>query len=579
MSLSDSRKEIKERLDEIAKEDELDLSIHEHRGYAFARYVSETFMAWNVALEQEVEETLSRGGKDKQVDIILRDEDAQVIYIIQAKHKGLGNKIKSISTDEKPAKAFLTLHEDLIDGTVLKTANPFVQENLIDYKDYFSRGWKARFFYVTTEKTENSDIVASYEQYNQKLSNGNYDVEYEIIDTQKLKNINLEIQIYEESIPEKVEIDIPTDLFIENKNAKYPFIIGLLKGNTIRNVYQHKKHKTSLFAWNIRKYLGDKGINKKIKETAENTPEHFFYYNNGITAVCKNYDITSNKLTIEKIQIINGAQTVASIAKAKGDDSLLILFRLIKTGKVDTTSGINSEIIQFNNTQNAIKLSDFRSNDSIQKWLEQEFSQNRTKLIGQTTYRAKRTGKKGIGRVIKLEELAKIRYAFYYNPCLPNDKPKSLWADDARYGEAFGVDNHIVEKWSNNIFYEALFAIAVFDKTKKVIKDKKLPKDDPEYFHLLRFRLHLVSLAGIYSRYGLVKSPIHNMLNSDSKFEEFWNILWENANNAFYYAKKYHYDKKEGKKPSLRAFLRNEEIWNSIQEDFKSTTKIKKTPN
>ena len=57
-----------------------------------------------------------------------------------------------------------------------------------------------------------------------------------------------------------------------------------------------KQHKDSLFAYNIRTYLGEKGINKEIVATAHEEPENFFYYNNGISAVCTELNIKKNEL-------------------------------------------------------------------------------------------------------------------------------------------------------------------------------------------------------------------------------------------------------------------------------------------
>jgi ABC-type uncharacterized transport system substrate-binding protein len=47
-----------------------------------------------------------------------------------------------------------------------------------------------------------------------------------------------------------------------------------------------RDHKDSLFNWNIRRFLGKKGeVNAGLTETLEKEPNHFYYYNNGISAL------------------------------------------------------------------------------------------------------------------------------------------------------------------------------------------------------------------------------------------------------------------------------------------------------
>lgn len=174
---------------------------------------------------------------------------------------------------------------------------------------------------------------------------------------------------------------------------------------------------------------------------------------------------------------------------------------MIKTGKVDTGIGINREIIQANNTQNAIRLSDFRAKSPIQKWLQTHINDVKCEFLGPLTYQAKRTAKKGRGRVIKMEELAKIRYAFYHDPYTANSDPKSLWtlnSDKGKYNETFGVNGVIEDFWSKTILEQCVFAIALHDKAVEAAKKEKSISIDRQFFHRMRF--HAIALCGVYFR-------------------------------------------------------------------------------
>ncbi len=153
---------------------------------------------------------------------------------------------------------------------------------------------------------------------------------------------------------------------------------------------------------------GKSSVNKEIIETAKSRPSDFFYFNNG-AAICTSLDIENGTLVAENFQIINGAQTVGGLAATKPDADIEVLFRVTKTKSVKTESGINSDIIRCNNTQNAIKLSDFRANDPIQTWLEKAFREQRQKHpLPKIAYQRKRGTKRAPAgsRSIRLEDLA-----------------------------------------------------------------------------------------------------------------------------------------------------------------------------
>ena len=141
---------------------------------------------------------------------------------------------------------------------------------------------------------------------------------------------------------------------------------------------QFKKHGQRLFSANVRDYLGEKkgnkDINKGIRTTLEDSPADFWAFNNGITALVHDFEEhktkTKHALVFTGLSIINGAQTTGSIGEASKApvDSALVPARFIKTAN----SELLHDIIQFNNSQNKIVTSDFRSRDAVQKRLREE---------------------------------------------------------------------------------------------------------------------------------------------------------------------------------------------------------------
>ncbi len=136
---------------------------------------------------------------------------------------------------------------------------------------------------------------------------------------------------------------------------------------------------------NIRVYLGETDVNDGITETIDSTPEFFWYFNNGITALCDKIDKkpiggTGHETGIfecTNLKIVNGAQTVGTIHSLlrKNPENLektRVWIRIISLENAD--EGLAKNITKTNNTQNRIEKRDFVALDPEQKRLHDEFN-------------------------------------------------------------------------------------------------------------------------------------------------------------------------------------------------------------
>jgi len=168
----------------------------------------------------------------------------------------------------------------------------------------------------------------------------------------------------------------------ENEEANRSFITTI-NASQIHPLYTNKRE--ALFNLNIRNFIGDTSTNKGIIKTAEEDPENFFFYNNGISAIASKVkeDPKTGRLDCDNFSIINGAQTFRSISKAysrligKSNDvkNLSVMLRLTETPNLFAQIDFIERITQYNNTQNTVKISDFRSNDGVQNALAVYFGQ------------------------------------------------------------------------------------------------------------------------------------------------------------------------------------------------------------
>lgn len=157
----------------------------------------------------------------------------------------------------------------------------------------------------------------------------------------------------------------------------YKAYYGMVAGNEIADWW--KNYNTRLFDKNIRQVLGKTDVNDEIEKTINDTPELFWYFNNGITIIADKIeksivgggtrDLGAFKLG--KIAIVNGAQTVSSIGKFASDtknseklDQVKVSIRIIQLS--DAPANFDKEVTKANNRQNRIENRDFVSQDPEQ---------------------------------------------------------------------------------------------------------------------------------------------------------------------------------------------------------------------
>jgi AIPR protein len=143
------------------------------------------------------------------------------------------------------------------------------------------------------------------------------------------------------------------------------------------------QHSRVLFGENLRMFLPDSSVNEAIIQTLLERPEHFWYFNNGITVLCQRIsratrggtERRAGRFTFERASVVNGAQTVGSIGSAmvRGDGALAGAFVHVRFISLeDVPEGFAAEVTRSTNTQNRILPRDFVSLDPQQERLRTE---------------------------------------------------------------------------------------------------------------------------------------------------------------------------------------------------------------
>ena len=147
-----------------------------------------------------------------------------------------------------------------------------------------------------------------------------------------------------------------------------------------------KSHGEKLLERNIRRYLGLHGnrVNEGIRATlSSNTPENFYFFNNGITLVCDKFTYNALQqgnfqIKVKNLQIVNGGQSCTTILKTAEElekngktlpEQASILIRLYELSS--DNDDVVLQITHATNSQNPVDLKDLRANDVRQQQLEQ----------------------------------------------------------------------------------------------------------------------------------------------------------------------------------------------------------------
>lgn len=364
----------------------------------------------------DIDDYIVDGANDGGIDFIYKSENS--VLIIQSKYHG-----PKKSEDESEVTHFYSALQRLYDASCGKRKfNRKVMEAIADI-DWENDSYDLRFLTlgkVDQDKFTNHKICVT------GLAEIDDRAELSIINETEM-NINLR-----EAYTTDKELTKPIQIrFCDSGNNNYyinyvsesgrEMYIGVVSGMEFAQLFQHNKYR--LFAMNIRDYVGETMTNKGIVNTAQNAPHDFMFFNNGVSAVAAKVipdDNDESILNCEQFSIINGAQTVRSLFKAYRRKintlkDVKILFRIVqfRPGK----DGVFlTDVTRYNNTQNSIKVSDFRSNDPVQKYLKAQFAKI---CIGSKPcdYKNKRRQERDSSKFpIGMEELAKAVYSFNYGP-------------------------------------------------------------------------------------------------------------------------------------------------------------------
>ncbi len=239
-----------------------------------------------------------------------------------------------------------------------------------------------KIYYITNNYLENEARSYSYSKtckdFNEKYSRLlDKNIVWEIVGYEKYTTIRTGILLELPKAAKKAQSTILLARFFENRDSTSVVAEIPIKelAKLVRDNYQY------IFASNIRNYKGRNAINKKIEETYEKTPKDFWYFNNGITIVCDNYVLNSERgnIVVYAPQIVNGCQTATTIFRCwdasspyeKENIDGTILIKVIK----DARRQRRQNITRFTNSQTSVSGKDFFALEEFHSVLQKDFQE------------------------------------------------------------------------------------------------------------------------------------------------------------------------------------------------------------
>jgi hypothetical protein len=335
------------------------------------------FVAWylrNIHLRDrnQTKEDITDGADDKQIDAIFIDEDHSQIIIIQGKFIGAKN------VDAEPLREVLSSWVQLKDlNNLQKNANDKLKRKLSEVAKALDDDYEITFELITTASLTDSaqKDLATFQNELAKSEDENFSASILLVDNDELQR-RYDIALEKDNPVINHTIKLEPDRYHKFKIAETDVIIAAIPLKECISIKGIKDG--TLFQKNVRQSLGLNTVNKGIKSTIySDKNQDFFFFHNGITAICNKMSLENDSLTLKGLNVVNGCQSLNTILscseQVKKLNNAYVLFRFYEIPQRDRADKISIST----NSQSAVKPRDLRSNDKrvlhLKKIYEQKY--------------------------------------------------------------------------------------------------------------------------------------------------------------------------------------------------------------
>lgn len=372
------------------------------------------FVAWYVrrVLLQSVEATkivVIDGANDKKIDALVIDDENRNIIIIQGKFYQSG------SVDAGPLQEILSAWVRIQDLHTLQTdGNDKLKERIEALRQALEDEYDVVFELVTTG-TLTQGAEADLKAFADKLEQSkDFTASIVLVDSNVIETRLIDAESKDlPAINHTISLDSDKVMTFDVKGTR-SVIVALPLSECLKfpGITDQR-----LFRKNVRQTLGWNTVNKKIKESIKgDRPQDFFFYHNGITAICKEFSLSEDRksLSCKDLNVVNGCQSLTTVYKCSEDvrkiekSSGYILFRFYEIPQKDLADKISINT----NSQSSVKPRDLKSNDRIILSLKRSYETMYTDGLFMNQRGMEVSGSKDVSKVVDATDFAKMVMAW-----------------------------------------------------------------------------------------------------------------------------------------------------------------------
>lgn len=346
----------------------------ERRNRQLSRGISAlAVMALTEATPEEAASAITDGHDDLGLDAIYFESSDNTLYVVQAKWSEGGKKTLELGDCSK----YLDGIRKLVRGD-FSSGNTRLRGRESEIKSILMRT-DVRIVLVvahTGTSTLGTQVSAALIEF--------------IADQNTLEDDVFRLEVFDQgrvyshldaAAGKKIDLDIPLSwwgVIQEPFQAYY----GQIK---LSDVASWEGHGKALWDRNLRFYRGSTDVNSAMDQTITDTPDRFWYFNNGITMLCDSitkarFNGTDNSWGVfecKGVSIVNGAQTAGVIWERErgrlnyyATSNAQVHLRIISLE--NCPKGFDQEVTRATNTQNEIKHRDFSALSEVQHSIARE---------------------------------------------------------------------------------------------------------------------------------------------------------------------------------------------------------------
>ena len=315
----------------------------------------ERFLAWylrNIYSRTAIQarDDITDGQDDKEIDAVIIDDDLRGIVIIQGKFYAGG-------VDHQPLQEVIAAWLQIQDlPTLQQNANQKLKVKLAAVAEALNDDYDVEFELVTTgqltpgaaaDLTAFQDAINALDQLQASIT---------LVDEDLIRSRWQ--QAIAEVLPKLTHnVTLDPGRHMEMTVGGFKTVLAAVPLSECLKLPGIKNG--MLFRRNVRQTLGlTNRVNRGLRQTIiGESPQRFFLYHNGITALCEKLELdpTTGNMKLEGLSVVNGCQSLTTILacseKVKKASDAYVLFRFYEIPQSDMADRISIYI----NSQSAVK--------------------------------------------------------------------------------------------------------------------------------------------------------------------------------------------------------------------------------